>query len=156
MADFFSAVNLVLRHEGGYTPGLPGDPGGETNFGISKRCLAPDVRVVTSYSLGKMGVSTESNSGSLFEKFWSSYPRKTHKSDALRSWKRLRVGGDLFRIIMVYLDAWKKTKTWSDPDRYEFIPYPASWLAAKTWKDDPKATAAMVKQSIEQGDPYKI
>jgi lysozyme family protein len=27
----------VLAHEGGYTPGLPDDPGGETNFGISKR-----------------------------------------------------------------------------------------------------------------------
>jgi lysozyme family protein len=37
MADFQTAVNLVLAHEGGYTPGLPGDPGGETNFGIAKR-----------------------------------------------------------------------------------------------------------------------
>jgi lysozyme family protein len=37
MADFQTAVNLVLTHEGGYQPGLPGDPGGETNFGISKR-----------------------------------------------------------------------------------------------------------------------
>lgn len=37
MSDFLTAVNLVLSHEGGYTPGLPGDPGGETNFGISKR-----------------------------------------------------------------------------------------------------------------------
>lgn len=37
MADFEQAVELVLKHEGGYTVGLPGDPGGETNFGISKR-----------------------------------------------------------------------------------------------------------------------
>jgi lysozyme family protein len=37
MADFQTAVDLVLSHEGGYTPGLPGDEGGETNFGISKR-----------------------------------------------------------------------------------------------------------------------
>lgn len=37
MADFSIAVEKVLEHEGGYTSGLPGDPGGETNFGISKR-----------------------------------------------------------------------------------------------------------------------
>src|SRR5665213_1885787 len=30
-------IGRVLANEGGYTPGLPGDPGGETNFGISKR-----------------------------------------------------------------------------------------------------------------------
>lgn len=39
MASFELAVALVLEHEGGYTPGLPGDPGGETNFGISKRAF---------------------------------------------------------------------------------------------------------------------
>lgn len=32
--DFF--INRVLGHEGGYTPGK-NDPGGETNWGISKR-----------------------------------------------------------------------------------------------------------------------
>jgi lysozyme family protein len=37
MADFETAITLVLKHEGGYTAGLQGDPGGETNFGISKR-----------------------------------------------------------------------------------------------------------------------
>lgn len=38
-ADFDIAVSLVLKHEGGYTPGLAGDPGGESNFGISKRAF---------------------------------------------------------------------------------------------------------------------
>lgn len=37
MADFQTAVNLVLEHEGGYQAGLPDDSGGETNFGISKK-----------------------------------------------------------------------------------------------------------------------
>lgn len=44
MADFEQAVELVLKHEGGYTPGLPGDPGGETNMGISKRAF-PDLDI---------------------------------------------------------------------------------------------------------------
>jgi lysozyme family protein len=39
MSDVNAAIEFVMgpNEEGGYTPGLPGDPGGETNFGISKR-----------------------------------------------------------------------------------------------------------------------
>jgi len=44
MADFELAVALVLQHEGGYTPGLAGDAGGETNFGISKAAF-PDLDI---------------------------------------------------------------------------------------------------------------
>ena len=34
---FDEAFDRLLGNEGRYTSGLPGDPGGETNFGISKR-----------------------------------------------------------------------------------------------------------------------
>lgn len=38
MTDFFpAAVANLLKLEGGYEPAGTGDPGGETNFGISKR-----------------------------------------------------------------------------------------------------------------------
>ena len=36
MADFAKAIEYVLANEGGYVNN-PADPGGETNFGISKR-----------------------------------------------------------------------------------------------------------------------
>jgi lysozyme family protein len=36
LADFNAAIPIVLQHEGGYSKN-PADPGGETNFGISKR-----------------------------------------------------------------------------------------------------------------------
>jgi lysozyme family protein len=35
MADFYQAIPIVLKNEGGYDND-PADPGGETNFGISK------------------------------------------------------------------------------------------------------------------------
>jgi lysozyme family protein len=35
--SFDTAIARVLANEGGYTSGLANDPGGETNFGISKR-----------------------------------------------------------------------------------------------------------------------
>ncbi len=43
MATFEQAVEAVLEHEGGYVND-PDDPGGETNFGISKRRY-PDVDI---------------------------------------------------------------------------------------------------------------
>lgn len=35
--NFARALGWVLKEEAGYTPGIPGDPGGETNRGITKR-----------------------------------------------------------------------------------------------------------------------
>jgi lysozyme family protein len=43
MSDFEQAVEFVLGHEGGYSND-PNDPGGETNFGISKRAY-PNVDI---------------------------------------------------------------------------------------------------------------
>jgi len=41
--SFDKAVELILRHEGGYVDD-PHDPGGETHFGISKRAY-PDLNI---------------------------------------------------------------------------------------------------------------
>ncbi|KKL99947.1 hypothetical protein LCGC14_1809290 [marine sediment metagenome] len=45
MASFDKAIPTILKHEGGYVND-PLDPGGETNFGISKRTF-PDVDIKT-------------------------------------------------------------------------------------------------------------
>lgn len=45
MADFDIAANLVLKQEGGYVNN-PDDPGGETNYGISKRTY-PGISIST-------------------------------------------------------------------------------------------------------------
>jgi len=41
--NFDNAVELILKHEGGYVD-HPDDPGGETNYGISKRAY-PDLDI---------------------------------------------------------------------------------------------------------------
>jgi lysozyme family protein len=46
--EFDQAFGILVdaSHEGGYTPGDPGDPGGETKYGISKRAY-PDLNIAT-------------------------------------------------------------------------------------------------------------
>lgn len=47
MDQFRIFIERLLSHEGGYTPGI-GDPGGETNWGISKRAYPTvDIRHLT-------------------------------------------------------------------------------------------------------------
>lgn len=47
MPNFEDAVELILKHEGGYVND-PRDPGGETNFGISKKAYPnEDIRALT-------------------------------------------------------------------------------------------------------------
>lgn len=49
MADFTTAINIILKHEGGWANN-PNDPGGATNWGISLRWLKtvqPDADIST-------------------------------------------------------------------------------------------------------------
>lgn len=47
MRDFKDYSKVILAHEGGYIHDLD-DPGGETNFGICKRCLHKNSKILTS------------------------------------------------------------------------------------------------------------
>jgi lysozyme family protein len=63
MTSFDAAVKLILRLEGGYAND-PHDPGGETNFGISKR----------SYPTLDIKALTEQNAVAIYKSdFWDAY-----------------------------------------------------------------------------------
>ena len=48
MSPFSICMDRILASEGGYTPAVPSDPGGETNFGISKRSYpGVDIKALT-------------------------------------------------------------------------------------------------------------
>lgn len=52
--SFDFALNIVLRHEGGYV-NHPSDPGGETNFGISRRSYPElDIKNLTREQAGEI------------------------------------------------------------------------------------------------------
>lgn len=70
-----------------------------------------------------------------FEEFWSAYPRKIAKSEAVKSWVRLDPDQALLDRLMKSLSQFKKTQDWIK-DGGQFIPFPATWLNQQRWMDE--------------------
>jgi len=68
-----------------------------------------------------------------FEKFWIAYPKKKAKDAALKAWKKTKPSLD--EILQAL--SWQKISIEWKKDNGQFIPYPASYLNAGAWKDEP-------------------
>jgi hypothetical protein len=71
-----------------------------------------------------------------FERFWLAYPKKRNKGDALKAWKKLKPSVAMVDLLVEAVDEQKSWPEWCK-ERGQFIPYPASWLRAGGWDDEP-------------------
>jgi hypothetical protein len=97
--------------------------------------------------LGKVSKDTSSPDGSgwenkpykvgseMFNHFWTAYPKKRSKGDAVKAWNKLKIDNLLCTLIMNKLDDAKNSHDWTK-EGGQYIPYPASWLNAKGWEDE--------------------
>lgn len=69
-----------------------------------------------------------------FEEFWKEYPRKIAKSNALRSWLKIKPDKSLTSKIIVAVKFQKSSIQWRKDDG-QFIPHPATWLNGHRWED---------------------
>lgn len=69
-----------------------------------------------------------------FNQFWSVYPRKVAKQNAIRAWKKLRPDEALTRQILNAVERFRLDPQWSK-DNGQFIPYPATFLNGRRWED---------------------
>jgi hypothetical protein len=76
----------------------------------------------------------ETPSGELFDEFWSAYPRKDSKADALKAFGKLKVSADFLPTILAGLERAKSSDQWTR-DGGQYIPYAATWLNGKRWED---------------------
>jgi hypothetical protein len=67
-----------------------------------------------------------------FREFWQTYPKKTHKAEAMKAWRKLHP--PLERVLEV-IALWKPSRDWTE-DGGKYIPNPASWLNGRRWEDD--------------------
>ena len=78
---------------------------------------------------------------SLFDQFWTAYPKKKAKDDARRAWDRRRPDKILLSTILVAIEAQRRSPEWLK-DGGQFIPYPATWLNQARWMDESTAAPA--------------
>ena len=79
--------------------------------------------------------ATKSAGDDLFARFWSAYPRKVAKPEALKAWGTL-VNGDRESAVAGAI-AWAEVWAGATEDRRQYLPHPATWLRARRWEDDP-------------------
>ena len=81
-----------------------------------------------------------------FEKFWSAYPKKVAKKDALRAWSRIRES--LYPVIMSALEKHKTSQQW----QRGYIPHAATWLNGERWEDELSPAAESPAASASASD----
>jgi hypothetical protein len=71
-----------------------------------------------------------------FEQFWRAYPKKKSLEQAQRAWNKLKPDPALKRVLLDALEAQKKWPEWLK-DNGQFVPYCATWINGKRWRDAP-------------------
>lgn len=80
-------------------------------------------------------VGTEPADG--FDNFWTPWPKKDAKADAIKAWTQLTPDAELQARIIAAIEAQMKRGGPLARDDRQFIPLPASWLRGRRWEDEP-------------------
>ena len=72
---------------------------------------------------------------SLFDVFWSVYPKHEAKQAAKKAFDKLKPDEALVQTMVTAIEKWKQTDQWQE-NGGQFIPYPATWLNGRRWEDD--------------------
>lgn len=92
-----------------------------------------------------------------FQDFWDIYPRRTARSNAEKSWAKLKPSQELFDRICNALAWQRETEDWRK-ENGKFIPHPATWLNQKRWEDEEpfvpeeqfEMTDEMIRENMRQ------
>jgi len=85
--------------------------------------------------------STDVDAQVWFERFWTLYPKKTAKKDAIKAWSKIRPEQSLFESIIAGVERWAASEQWRK-DNGQYIPNPATFLNGERWNDECKAAAS--------------
>jgi hypothetical protein len=91
-----------------------------------KGLTSPTGTVQVKVKVRKEGVQREG-----FDQFWSAYPRKDAKADAVKAWGKVDVD---VAVLITAIERQKTSFEWTKQNG-QFIPLPASWLNGKRWED---------------------
>jgi hypothetical protein len=69
-----------------------------------------------------------------FNVFWTAYPKKQGKGDALKAWGKLRPSQQLLDKMLSAIEQQKDSRQWREDAK--FIPNPSTWLNQLRWEDE--------------------
>ena len=86
-----------------------------------------------------------------FPAFWGTYPRKTAKAAALKSWGRLKPEdrAEALSALPVWAEAWAGVPS----DFRSTCPHPATWINGRRWEDPPDEVRAQAARAIRDSRP---
>lgn len=70
----------------------------------------------------------------MFSVFWTAYPRKIGKKDAIKAFQKIKPSDDLLQTILDALAKQSKSHDWVK-EGGRFIPHPTTWLNGERWND---------------------
>jgi hypothetical protein len=78
--------------------------------------------------------------GGDFDEFWKVWPKKVKKAAARKAWDQLNGNRPQINLVLDAIRWQSKTDQWRKDDG-RFIPYPATWINAEQWNDEPTEIA---------------
>lgn len=102
--------------------GATGDTTGDTTGGAQ-------------YKKVNKGKKEKNNYSVEFEQFWSAYPRKEKKSEALKSFQKISPDQELLARIIADVQARSRTHEWVK-DNGQWVPHPTTYLNQRRWEDE--------------------
>lgn len=108
-----------------------------TSKGTRKAPISTDTDTETESDTEKdlKPLGHSSSNHDFFERFWSQYPRKEKKKNAVEAWARLKLTDEDFSLVMASLARQKMSDQWTR-DGGKFIPHPTTWLNGRRWEDE--------------------
>lgn len=84
----------------------------------------------------KTTCSSNEQSSDGFEQFWTAYPKKQAKQDALKAFRSAKLKPEQLQTILQDIQRRRSSADWTK-DGGQFIPLPATYLRGQRWEDSP-------------------
>jgi hypothetical protein len=114
------------------------EPNQEPNQRPTKTQPTPNQRPTTNKNdNNKKNERMKEETLSSFDLFWSFYPKKKAKGDAVKAWLKLKITDELLQTILDAVKRQAKSYDWTK-NNGQFIPNAATWLNGGRWEDEVK------------------
>lgn len=110
--------------------------------------LQPDGKLTKNYELGTNNQPKKDATHPGFDEFWNSYPKKTAKAEAMKSW--IKAKPEIANVLQT-LQWQKRSESWTK-DNGQYVPHASTYLNQRRFEDQqPKQVVQSVTHNAPAG-----